>query len=99
MLVGRDAARLHHAGVNAHYLKKLFYSALGRDYQSLESSGGQTEYRRARRTLMGGSEDSVTSLVTTGQAFITGTLCFIQYSSVLVQMAAESETQFYNVRR
>lgn len=72
--------------LNMHYLKKLFYSALGRDYQSLESARGQTEYQRARRTLMGGSEASVTSLVTTGQSFVTGTLCFALYSSVLAQL-------------
>ena len=86
-LTSTTSARYVYLGdLNMHYLKKLFYSALGRDYQSLESSGGQTEYQRARRTLAGGSETSVTSLVTTGQSFITGTLCFILYSSVLAQL-------------
>lgn len=72
--------------LNMHYLKRLFYSALGRDYQSLESAKGQTEYQRARRTLVGGSEASVTSLVTTGQSFVTGTLCFFLYTGVLAQL-------------
>ncbi len=81
-----SARYVYLSDLNMHYLKKLFYSALGRDYQSLESSRGQTEYQRARRTLVGGSEVSVTSLVTTGQAFITGTLCFVLYSSVLAQL-------------
>ena len=86
-LASTASARYVYLGdLNMHYLKKLFYSALGRDYQSLESAGGQMEYQRARRTLLGGSEASVTSLVTTGQSFITGTLCFILYSSVLAQL-------------
>ncbi len=86
-LASTTSARYVYLGdLNMHYLKKLFYSALDRDYQRIESSRGQTEYQRARRTLVGGSEASVTSLVTTGQSFITGTLCFILYSSVLVQL-------------
>jgi ABC-type multidrug transport system fused ATPase/permease subunit len=86
-LASTTSARYVYLGdLNMHYLKKLFYSALDRDYQRLESARGQTEYQRARRTLVGGNEASVTSLVTTGQSFITGTLCFILYSSVLAQL-------------
>lgn len=86
-LASTSSARyVYLSDLNMHYLKRLFYSALGRNYQSLESSKGQTEYQRARRTLVGGSEASVTSLVTTGQSFITDTLCFVLYSSVLAQL-------------
>lgn len=86
-LASTNSARyVYLSDLNMHYLKRLFFSALGRDYQSLESSAGQTEYQRARRTLVGGSEAGVTSLVTTGQSFITGTLCFVLYSSVLAQL-------------
>lgn len=81
-----SARYVYLSDLNMHYLKKLFYSALGRDYQSLESSKGQTEYQRARRTLISGSETSVTSLLTTGQSFVTGTLCFVLYSSVLAHL-------------
>lgn len=81
-----SARYVYLSDLNMYYLKKLFYTALGRDYQSLESAKGQTEYQRARRTLMGGSEASVTSLVTTSQSFITGALCFVLYSSVLAHL-------------
>ena len=81
-----SARYVYLSDLNMHYLKKLFYSAIGRNYQSLESSKGQTEYQRARRTLISGSEASVTSLVTTSQSFVTGTLCFVLYSSVLAHL-------------
>ncbi|MDP3447241.1 MAG: ABC transporter ATP-binding protein [Eubacteriales bacterium] len=72
--------------LNMNYLKKLFYSALGHDYQSIESSSGQTEYQRARRTLVGGAEASVSSLMTTGQALVVGILCFALFSGVLASL-------------
>ncbi len=86
-LASTSSARyVYLSDLNMYYLKKLFYSALARDYQYLESYRGQTEYQRARRTLLNGSEASVTSMVTTGQAFLTGTLCFILYSGILAQL-------------
>lgn len=72
--------------LNMDYLKKLFYSALAQDYQTLESANGQTAYHRARRALVSGSDAGVSSLISTTQAMVAGVLCFILYSGVLASL-------------
>lgn len=72
--------------LNMDYLKKLFYSALAQDYQTLESANGQTAYHRARRALVSGSDAGVSSMLSTMQAMLAGILCFALYSGVLASL-------------
>ena len=81
-----SARYVYLGSLNMGFLKKLFFSAIASDYQMLESASGQTAYQRARRTLIGGADASISSLLTTSQSLVVGVLCFALYSSVLASL-------------
>ncbi len=69
--------------LNMHFLRKLFFKTLDCDYMRIESASGQTRYRRAYRSVDGGTRGGVSGIVASMMSIIVGTCSFLLYSGII----------------